>query len=138
MKTLSRKGKEALRLFNEDVISKKKLKISAADAALLRKSQFVPDAPVYEPQRVLVTIPTGDFTPETRTISPRNGSTGFSINEAHFKIGEENFTVRYRNGVTPDAEMDLQVVLYVANREYKCTNGTVIKKGTEKIFAVNI
>jgi len=115
----------------------RKLNISKEVLQQLRGIQFQPEAPVYEQDEVLVTIPQGSYEILKREIAANGNMKAWTAYEAVFVVGTEEFKVRYRSGVQPDEDGDCIIAKFAANRDFTATSGRVIKKGDVKIFAVN-
>jgi hypothetical protein len=73
----------------------------------------------------------------SRDIAATATAKAWTAYEAKFKINKEEFTIRYRSGVRPDEDADLQITLFRANRDWPSVGEVKVKKDTTKVFAVN-
>lgn len=115
----------------------RQIKVSKEVLAVLRGIQFQPEAPVYEQDEILVTIPVGQYSVESKNVPGSGNMKPWVAHEAVFTIQNEEFRVRYRAGVAPDEEGDFVVARFTANRDFTATSGKTIKKGDTRIFGVN-
>ena len=115
----------------------KKLVVDPKVLALLRNEQFKPEAPVYEQNEVLVTIPANDYEIRSKLVPQSGNSKPWTAYECVFQVGKEEFSIRMRSGQVPDEDADMAICSFTANRDFTTTSGKVIKKGDEKVFAVN-
>lgn len=113
----------------------KLLKITDAKVlSILRQGQFTPAEKVYVEEEPILTIPAGSWELEEKTITPATGAP-FKMLVANFAVGKEKFDRVFRSGSKPTGDEDIKISTYKAEREFHCTNGTVIAKGTVKQFA---
>lgn len=115
----------------------KNIKVSNAVLAKLQNAQFQPQAPVYEMDELLVSIPSGMYTVESRQVAATASSKAWTAHEALFKVNGMDFRIRFRSGVVPNEDLDIQIASFTANRNWPSDTEIKVPKGKESIFAVN-
>lgn len=116
---------------------KQNIKVSATVLAKLQSAQFQPQAPVYEMDEILVPIPSGMYTVESRPVAATATSKAWTAHEAVFKVNGQPFRIRFRSGVTPNEDLDINIASFTANRNWPSDTDIKVPKGKESIFAVN-
>lgn len=114
-----------------------KITVTKDVLAKLQNAQFQPQAPVYEMDEILVPIPSGMYTVESRPVAATATSKAWTAHEAVFKVNGMDFRIRYRSGVTPNEDMDINIASFTANRNWPSDTDIKVPKGKESIFAVN-
>ena len=122
---------------NKNQVAKRNITVSKEVFAKLQAVQFQPQAPVYEQDEVLVTVPSGMYSVESRPVAATATSKAWTAHEAIFKVNGTDFRIRFRSGVTPDEDMDIAIASFTANRNWPSDTEIKIPKGKESIFAVN-
>jgi hypothetical protein len=115
----------------------KKIKVSSAILAKLQGAQFVQQSPVYEKDVTLVTVPSGDYTFESKNIAATATNKAWTCHEAKFTVNEQEFVIRYRSGIKPNEDTDLVIATFTALRNWPSDSDIRIAKGIEAIFAIN-
>jgi hypothetical protein len=122
--------------------NEKKIVVSAKALKALREGQFTAAEKVYVEDAPIVTIPAGLWKLVERAIPAKNGAPAFTMQICEFVIPKSDGTMEpfdrvFRSGEVVDTDNDVKISTYRAERDFTCSNGTVIPKGLVKQFAAN-
>ena len=118
-------------------VVKKSLMVSKEIMQLIVNQQFVPEAPVYDQEDVLLTVPMGDYKVVSKDVAGNGNMKAWTAYEGKFSVNGQEVVLPYRSGIEPDEDTDCVIAMFVANRDYTTTSGKIIPKGQTRIFAVN-
>lgn len=122
---------------NNNAQKTKQIKVTPEVLAKLQNAQFQPQAPVYDMNDTLVSIPSGQYSVESRPVAATATRKAWTAHEAVFTVNGQTFRVRYRSGVTPDEDQDIAIGEFIANRNWPSDTDIQVAKGKEMIFAIN-
>src|SRR5687768_6279869 len=84
--------------------------------AMLDAGSFKPTERTYVPETPLLTLSGDQWELVERTVNPKNGGAAFSVLEARFKIGKDEYARAFRSGEEPEAGDSISIDIYVAKR----------------------
>lgn len=118
-------------------VQKKKIQVAPEVMAKLLAQQFVKEPPVYDVDEVLFTVPAGMYTVIEKHIDATATAKAWTCFEAKFEVNKKEITLRYKSGVKPDEDMDIEISSWIANRNWPKDGPVRVPKGKECIFVTN-